>query len=365
MKNKQPILTNDANEQDCAQQLAAQYKSKSNRRWILVLLALLLLIACVIADIMTGPAKLGFLETLSIIIHPSSASIQNEVIVWQLRLPIALMALMIGAMLAISGAEMQTILNNPLADPFTLGLSSAASFGAALAISLQVSLIPGYGGFLVSANAFVMAVLASLALFAFTKMRGMSAEIMVLVGIAMLFSFNALLALVQYGASEVQLSQIVFWMMGSLSRASWEKVIICGITLVIVMPYFMSQNWALTALRMGDQKAASMGVNVQRLRLTSLIGVSLLSAVAVSFVGVIAFVGLVGPHIARLVVGEDQRSFLPFSALAGALIMSATSLVSKSINPGVIYPISIITSLIGIPFFVSLILASRKRMWLS
>lgn len=345
-------------------QLAQSYQKTAYKRWLFVLLALILLISCVVMDIMTGPAKLSFSETLSVLFNPSDASVQNHVIVWDLRMPVALMALLIGAMLSVAGAEMQTILNNPLADPFTLGLSSAASFGAALAITLQISLIPGYGGFLVSANAFVMAAVASLALFAFTKMRGMSSEIMVLVGIAMLFSFNALLALLQYGASEVQLSQIVFWMMGSLARASWEKVTICMVILALVVPYFMSQNWALTALRMGDEKAASMGVNVQRLRLMSLIGVSLLSAVAVSFVGVIAFVGLVGPHIARLVVGEDQRSFLPFSALAGALIMSGTSVVSKSINPGVIYPISIITSLIGIPFFVSLILASRKRMWL-
>lgn len=353
-----------ANETDKnAQQLAEQYKKRSLKRWLLVMLALLVLITCVIFDIMTGPAELSFSKTLSIIFNPGEATVQENVIVWDLRLPIAIMALMIGAMLGVSGAEMQTILNNPLADPFTLGLSSAASFGAALAITLQISLIPGVGGFFVSANAFIMAMLASLALFAFTKMRGMSAEIMVLVGIAMLFSFNALLSLLQYGASEVELSQIVFWMMGSLSRASWEKVAICTVLLAIVIPYFMSQNWALTALRMGDEKAASMGVNVERLRLTVLVGVSLLSAVAVSFVGVIAFVGLVGPHIARLVVGEDQRGFLPFSALAGALIMSGTSIVSKSINPGVIYPISIITSLIGIPFFISLILARRQRMW--
>lgn len=346
-----------------AKKLAQDYKKRSLKRWSLVFLALGILLASVIFDIMTGPAAFSLSKTLSIIFNSSAATIQENVIVWDLRMPIAIMALLIGAMLGIAGAEMQTILNNPLADPFTLGISSAASFGAALAITLHISLIPGFGAFLVSANAFVMAILASLALFAFTKMRGMSAEIMILVGIAMLFSFNALLALLQYGASEIELSQIVFWMMGSISRASWEKVAICLIVLMLVVPYFMSKNWALTALRMGDEKAASMGVNVERLRLSVLIGVSLLAAIAVSFVGVIAFVGLVGPHIARLVVGEDQRGFLPFSALAGALLMSLTSIVSKSITPGIIYPISIITSLIGIPFFISLILANRQRMW--
>ena len=348
---------------DSVQKIAEQYKKYSFKRGILVALALLMLIVFVVLDIMIGPADMSFFETLSIIFNPGNATAQEQVIVWDLRLPVAITALMIGAMLGVAGAEMQTILNNPLADPFTLGLSSAASFGAALAITTQISLIPGVGIFLVSANAFVMAMLASLALFAFTKMRGMSAEIMILVGIAMMFSFNALLSLLQYGASEMELAQIVFWMMGSLVRASWEKVAICGIVLAVTISYFMSQRWTLTALRMGDEKASSMGVNVKRLRLTALAWVSLLSAIAVSFVGVIAFVGLVGPHIARLIVGEDQRGFLPFSALAGALIMSGTSIVSKSINPGVIYPISIITSLIGIPFFISLILARRQRMW--
>lgn len=258
---------------------------------------------------------------------------------------------------------MQTILANPLADPFTLGISSAASFGAALAIVMQVSLIPGLGAVMVTGNAFVMALVTAAILFAFTRLRGVSTEGMVLVGIALMFSFNALLGLLQYGSTEVQLAQIVFWMMGSLARATWMKLGVCGGVLLVVVPWFMARNWALTALRMGDEKAASLGVNVARLRIEMLVGVSLLSAVAVSFVGTIAFVGLVGPHIARMVVGEDQRFFLPFSALASALLMSLTSILSKIINPGVIYPIGMITALIGIPFFVSLILTARKRNW--
>lgn len=286
-----------------------------------------------------------------------------QVIVWDLRLPIALMALLVGAMLGVAGAQMQTILNNPLADPFTLGISSAASFGAALAIVLQVNLIPYAGKYLVTANAFLLALSTSFILYGFTRMRGVTSETLVLVGIAMMFTFNALLSLMQYGASEIQLTQIVFWMMGSLARASWEKIAICLVVLCVAIPYFMSRSWALTALRMGDDKAASLGVNVQRLRIEMLIAISLIAATAVSFVGTVAFVGLVGPHIARMVVGEDQRYFLPFAALAGALIMSLTSILSKSLNPGVVYPIGMITSLIGIPFFISLVLSVRRRSW--
>jgi iron complex transport system permease protein len=337
------------------------------RRLVVRLLAVLgiagALALSVAFDIGSGPSGLGFWDVLRILASPQSAEVNARVIVWDLRLPVALMALMVGAMLGIAGAEMQTILANPLDDPFTLGLSSAASFGAALAVVTQVSLIPGFGPMMVTVNAFVLALATAMILFAFTRLRGVSTEGMVLVGIALMFSFNALLGLLQYGSTEVQLAQIVFWMKGSLARATWTKIAVCGGVLLLVVPWFMARNWALTALRMGDEKAASLGVNVGRLRIEVLAGVSLLAAVAVSFVGTIAFVGLVGPHIARMVVGEDQRFFLPFSAVASALLMSGTSILSKVINPGVIYPIGMITALIGIPFFVSLILTTRQRNW--
>lgn len=340
-----------------------QYKKSTAKRKLLLLSLAIAMVVSVLVDIMLGPSNLSLEELFQTILSPNITHIKSQVIVWDLRLPIALMALLIGGMLGAAGAEMQTILNNPLADPFTLGISSAASFGAALAIVFQINLIPFAGEFLVTANAFILALLTSLILYLFTRMRGVNSETLVLVGIALMFSFNALLALMQYGASEIQLAQIVFWMMGSLARATWEKVAICTMVLAVVVPFFMRRNWALTALRMGDDKAASLGVNVKRIRIEILIAISLLSATAVSFVGTVAFVGLVGPHVARLLVGEDQRYFLPCSILSGALMMSLTSILSKSINPGVIYPIGMITSLIGIPFFISLIMTVRRRSW--
>ncbi len=343
--------------------IVARYKRRSLKRVALVLTAVAALLTSVVIDVTTGPAELSFWRTMQVILWPEIATVAEDVIIWDLRLPVALMAVVVGVMLGVAGAEIQTILNNPLADPFTLGLSSAASFGAALAIVSGWSLVPGVGGFFVTVNAFVLAMMTSLVLFLFTRIRGVTPEAMILVGIAMLFTFNALLAFLQYGASELQLAQIVFWQLGSLARASWMKVDICCATLAVVLPYFVHKSWALTAIRMGEDKAAAMGVNVPFLRLGVLGGVSLLAAVAVSFVGAIAFVGLVGPHIARMIVGEDQRGFLPLSALAGALILSGTSIASKAITPGVIYPIGMITSLIGIPFFLSLILTQRKRHW--
>ena len=228
---------------------------------------------------------------------------------------------------------------------------------------LGVSVIPFAGVFLVSVNAFVFAMLASLTIYLLSTLRGVTIETMVLLGIALVFLFSSLLALLQYIASEQALQQVVFWTLGSLVKATWPKIGIAFAVLGITMPVFIRQVWRLTALRLGEEKALSLGINVRALRLQVLVSVSVLAAVAVAFVGTIGFVGLVGPHVARMLVGEDQRFFLPTSAIAGALLLSAASIVSKAITPGAIFPIGIVTSLVGVPFFLSLILTRRRQLW--
>lgn len=343
--------------------VSKRYLKTAKKRGIIVFVMALIVAFSVFMDVASGPGGFPLLDIIDVLFDEDSHGISLNVIVWDIRLPVALFALLIGAMLGAAGAEMQTILNNPLADPFTLGISAAASFGASLAIVVGFSLIPFAGGFLVTTNAFGFALLASFILFATTRMRGVNVETMVLVGIALMFTFNALLALMQYYSSETELQKIVFWMMGSLMRVTWTKLAVCVAVLGVSIPYFMWRNWQLTALRLGDEKARSMGINVSRLRIEMLILISLLSAVAVAFVGVIGFIGLVGPHMARMLVGEDQRFFLPMSVLCGALMLSVASIISKMITPGIIYPIGMITSLIGVPFFMSLVLKQRKRSW--
>ncbi|MFJ5368224.1 FecCD family ABC transporter permease [Bosea sp. CER48] len=339
----------------------ADYRKRNAKRLKLVVLGVLALLAAVALDVSIGPGNLPLGDVLRTLADPQSASPRLSVIVWDLRLPIALMALAVGAMLGLSGAGMQTILANPLADPFTLGVSAAATVGASVAIVFGWSVVPGAGPFIVTANAFVFALAASLVLFFMTKLRGVSAETMILVGIALLFTCNAVTALLQYRSNEVQLTQIVFWTLGSLARASWEKVGVAAVLIALALPFFLMRGWALTALRLGDERAESLGIRVDRLRLEILIATSLLAAVSVSFVGGIGFIGLVGPHIARLLVGEDQRFFLPVATIASAVLLSLASSVSKAITPGVIYPIGIITALIGVPFFFSLVMSIRNK----
>ena len=159
------------------------------------------------------------------------------------------------------------------------------------------------------------------------------------------------------------LSAVVFWTMGSLTKATWPKLGVTSLVIAVTLPLFARSSWALTALRLGDDKAASFGINVSRLRLQTLVLISLLAAFPVAFVGTIGFVGLVGPHIARMLIGEDQRFFLPASVMTGALLLSISSVVSKTLIPGAIFPVGVVTSLIGVPFFISLILSGRGRSW--
>ncbi|EJM73247.1 FecCD family ABC transporter permease [Pseudomonas sp. KB_15] len=330
----------------------------------LILAGLVILLMCsVLLDLALGPASYSLSEVLGALFSPDSASPQVRVVMWDIRLPVALMAVAVGAALSLAGAQMQTILNNPLASPFTLGISAAASFGAALGLAFGVALFPLAAQFMVPLNAFIMAMLSALLIHFLSMRRGVTAETIVLLGIALVFTFNALLALVQFFATEQAVAAVVFWTMGSLTKATWPKLGVICLVILITLPIFAKRAWALTALRLGDDKAASFGINVRSLRFQTLIMVSLLASFPVAFVGTIGFIGLVGPHIARMLIGEDQRFFLPASLLTGSLILSASSVVSKTLIPGAIFPIGVVTSLIGVPFFISLILGGKKNSW--
>ncbi|WP_269900700.1 FecCD family ABC transporter permease [Paenalcaligenes faecalis] len=334
----------------------AAYQHVLSRRLWLMLALVLAIVASLIADFMLGPSGLAWSELYAALFNPASADPTTRVIVWDIRLPFAMMAIAIGMGLGLSGAEMQTILNNPLASPFTLGISSAAAFGASLAIVLNLS-IPGIPpSWMIATNAFIFAVFSALLLDAVARWGALSTSSLVLFGIALVFSFNALVSLMQFVASAEALQGLVFWTLGSLSRASWPKVGLMFLAFALLFPLAMRDSWKLTALRLGEERALSFGINVQRLRLSSLLRISLLAALAVSFVGTIGFIGLIAPHIARRLFGEDHRFYLPGSALVGALILSMASIASKNMVSGIIIPVGIVTSLVGVPFFLSVVL---------
>ena len=340
--------------------LAYGYRSLARRRWA-VLAGMALLLACsLLMDMATGPSALGLADVLHGLWNPQALPAAQQVIIWQVRLPYALMALIVGASLGLAGAEMQTVLNNPLASPFTLGVSAAAAVGASVAVVSGLTWVVWSENLAVPVLAFAGAATATGLIQWLAWRQGASVDTVVLFGIALLFTFEALLWLLQYVADSNALQQIVFWTMGSLGRATWVKIGIVGAVLAVCALWSARSAWSLTALRSGEDQARSFGIAVERLRMLTLLRVSLLAATALSFVGTIGFVGLVGPHMARLLLGEDHRFLLPGAALAGALMLSAASILSKFLIPGVVLPIGIVTALVGVPLFVVLVLRQRK-----
>ncbi|WP_145590463.1 FecCD family ABC transporter permease [Yersinia aleksiciae] len=336
-----------------------RYKNIVRHRLLIMAGLVLAILGCLLLDFTMGPSGLALSSLWQTLIDPASADAGTRVIVWDIRLPYALMAVVIGLSLGLAGAEMQTILNNPLASPFTLGVSSAAAFGAALAIVSGIG-IPGVPDqWFISVNAFIFAVFAALMLDGITRWTRVATSGVVLFGIALVFTFNALVSMMQFIASEDTLQGLVFWTMGSLARASWTKLGVMLAVFALMLPLSMMSSWKLTALRLGEDRAISFGIDVRRLRLGTLLRISMLSALAVAFVGPIGFIGLVAPHIARMMFGEDHRFYLPASALIGALVLSMASIASKNLVPGVIIPVGIVTSLVGVPFFLSIILRHR------
>ena len=313
--------------------LARQHKKLTWQRiGIVAGLTLIAAVAFIISNFV-GAIDISPAEVMKGIVNPAGLDDQTRTVLWQLRLPMAVMAVLIGMALSLAGAEMQTILNNPLAEPFTLGISAAAAFGGATSIVLKWQLI-AQPQFNLALMAWLAAAVATAIIVIAAVIRGAKAETMVLLGIGLVFFFQAMLALIQYQSSAEALQQIVFWSMGSLTRANWAANGVLAAVLIIALPILWALGWRLTALRLGDARATAMGIN-----------------------------GLVGPHIARMLVGEDQRYFLPASMAAGAAVMCAAHAVSLMIKPGLAIPIGIVTSLLGVPFFIAIVMTRRRALW--
>ncbi|BFN12868.1 MULTISPECIES: FecCD family ABC transporter permease [Marinobacter] len=344
-----------------ASSLADDYRRFVWRRVLCLGGLTLAAMTALLVDIASGPSMLGLMDVFRGLLNPEGIDAGTRVIIEDIRLPYALMAVVVGACLGLAGAEMQTVLNNPLASPFTLGVGAAATLGASLVIAFNISVLGLAAHVLLPLSAFVFAAAASLLILVLSRTLGASVHAVVLFGIALLFGINAVVGLIQFMADAESVQQIVFWTMGSLARASLDKVAIVALVLALCLPFSLRNAWAMTLLRSGEEQARSLGIRVERMRLVVLMRVSLLTAAAMCFVGEIGFIGLVAPHIARLMLGEDHRFLLPGSALAGAVLLSLSSIASKLLVPGVVLPVGIVTALVGIPLFITLIIGRSRR----
>ena len=327
-------------------------------RNILLISTLLLLIALALFSIRTGVISIGvddiFLAVKAGITGgESSLSPGRFSIIWDIRIPRIVMALICGSSLSVGGVGMQGILRNPLVSPYTLGVSSAAAFGASLSIVF------------VSANAiipfaFVFSLVAVSFVLVLANIKGLKSESLILSGIAVMYVFSSGASLLQYLATKDQLAQIVFWLMGSLSSTTWNQVFIAGLAFLVLYPVLYGLSWHLNILSSGEDSAKSLGTHPGRIMFLLIITVTLLTSIVVSFTGVIGFVGLAAPHIARLAFGTDHRILFPSAALTGAFILTMADTLARTILGNTEIPIGIVTSLIGVPFLISILL-KRER----
>ena len=291
-------------------------------------------------------------------------------IIWKIRLPRVLAAVIAGAGLAVSGLVMQTTLNNAMASPSTLGVSNAAVFGA------NLSIIAFAGGFLSTGNnlqsfdvganpyatsvlAFVFSTLSVLLILGLCTVRSFSPNVVVLAGIAIGSVWTAATTILQFYATDVGLSAAVVWSFGDLGRATYRTDAIMAVTVLVGFVFFMLMSWKYNALLSGEATAKTMGVNVEGLRFASLLLASVITAVCVSFLGIIGFVGVICPHVTKKLLGQDHRITLPVSCLMGSLLLLLADTLSRSVGGGSALPVGAITSLLGAPFFIAIIFGRK------
>jgi iron complex transport system permease protein len=369
------------------------YRAESRKRIALILVLCGVLIAAGIFSAGTGSVSLSPRDTLLAVLHtavvwlqgfsstylpgiapwfdqiassiPSPGNPLAEVIVISFRVPRILLAVLTGMSLAVAGAVMQGLLRNPLVSPFTLGLSSAASFGAAIAIVagpglLGASLLVSQDIFIVI-MAFLFGWLSMLLVYKLSRSRGSNQSNLILAGVVIGYIFQAGVMAMKYYTSDENLRDIVVWLMGGMWGASWNTVLLLLPLCLVSFLLLERMAWDLNALAAGDDVAKNMGIDVNRFRLTGLMIATFVASCCLAFTGIIGFIGLMAPHICRMIIGNDHRYLIPCSALMGASILLVSDTVARTILTPVELPVGIIMYIIGGGFFLFLIVRSGGR----
>ena len=298
-----------------------------------------------------------------------------ETVVWNIRLPRIMAAILSGWGLGLAGVTFQSLLKNPLASPSTLGISQGAAFGASLAIvvfgagGMQAGALRTQGAspfnifslYTVTLFAFAGAVAATLIILALARIKKMSPEAIILAGVALSSLFVSGTILIQYFASEVEIAAVVFWTFGDVARSTWREIGLLGIAAFGITLYFVLYRWDLNALLAGEETAKSLGVEVEKIRVLGMLIATVLAALVTCFHGVIAFLGLLAPHIGRRLIGPDHRLLIPYSCLLGALLLLLADTVGRvAVGSGTL-PVGVLTSFMGAPLFLYLIWKGYHR----
>ncbi len=309
-----------------------------------------------------GSADIAFVDVYTTIFSKLLPSLQipqetTSIIIWKLRLPRVVMGLLAGIALGSSGAVMQVVLKNPLADPYMLGISSAAGFGASLAIIFEIGIFSGT--YLIIGNAFVFSILSAVLILLLSGKRNSTPEKMVLIGLALLFFFQALTTMLQYFGDSDAVKAAVFWTVGDLGKSTWKSILISSPIVLIGVIILIWKSGDLNIMNSGDSCAKSLGVNVKRNRIIIMLVCSLMVATIVSFTGTIGFIGLVAPHLVRMAFGSDNKILIFASAIVGALLLVIADTIARTIISPVILPVGSVTAFLGVPLLLYLIM--RKK----
>ena len=342
------------------------YEEGIRRKKRFIILTTVLILLTIVATLIATNRHMTLSEVFNAFISMDTSTLNGR-IVWLIEMPMIVICLIVGAALSLSGVVMQCILKNPLASPYTLGLSSAAAFGAAFSIvfldsgSATSAAININNPYITMICAFAFSMVATAVILALTKLTNASSETMILAGIAVSAIFSAGLTLMQYFADSSQLSSIVTWSFGDLNHSNWRWDIIMFCILTPIFGYFFVNRWNLNALNAGDDVAKGLGVNADRFRIIALVLTAFLSAMMVSRFGVIAFIGLIAPHISRMIVGNDHRYLIPASVIMGGCILLIANCIAINIMRPMVLPVGLLTSLLGGPMFIWLLIRRSKR----
>ena len=344
------------------------YKRSRKRKFYFLYFTLLLLIISILLSLCLGSTTVGWQDVYALITGNANDGAMQIIV--NMRMPRIVAALLCGWALALSGSIMQIILKNPLASPYTLGISNAAAFGASVAIVFGsfATQVPQSGDFATIVNpyaitlcAFAFSLLALFIILIIMKSLSHDAHTIILSGIIISSIFAAALSAIQYIASSSQLASIVFWTFGDLSHVDWPDLLLIFIVLLPISVCLYYFRWNYRAVSAGDEYARSIGVNPDRTRIVGLVLTTICTSVAVSFFGVIAFIGLVVPHIVRKCIGNNEEFLIIGSALVGAVFLLICDTIGRTILSPITLPVGIITSIIGAPFFLILLLNKKKN----
>ncbi|AMK14129.1 iron ABC transporter permease protein [methanogenic archaeon mixed culture ISO4-G1] len=342
------------------------YFAKNRGKVIAIIILCILAIACIFITLGFGVYRISVPDAIMVVIDKlmgKDVNYHDELYIWDARLPRGILAVVVGAGLALCGVVMQNVMHNPMAEPYTMGVSSGAFFGVVISMVFNVSIVPWFGEYVANiANAFICALIPVAVILLITMFKKLTSTAMILVGIALLFLFSSITQMILLSASAETLAQAYSWRVGSLSNMSWSDVAVVTPIVILVSILIFTLSRKLDMMYMGDRNAQTVGINPNAIRIISMTLVSVMTATVVCFTGTIGFIGLVAPHVARMIVGSVNKYLMPFSMAFGAFFLVAADTVAKVSGANGL-PVGVISSLVGGPMFVYILIKRGKKVW--